>query len=135
MIVLDASAALAWSHKDETTPAIDDVLRRVVSQGALVPALWPTEIANALRVAVRENRISTEIRSELLANLWRLKPVVEEIDLEVVSTRTMALADRHDLTVYDATYLELALRHALLLATTDKKLASAARAEGVEVLP
>jgi predicted nucleic acid-binding protein len=43
----------------------------------------------------------------------------------------MALARRHRLTVYGAAYLELARRRREPLATLDKKLAAAAKAESV----
>jgi predicted nucleic acid-binding protein len=46
----------------------------------------------------------------------------------------LTLARRHRLTVYDAAYLELALREALPMATLDEALASAARAEGVSLV-
>jgi predicted nucleic acid-binding protein len=41
------------------------------------------------------------------------------------------LALRHDLTSYDALYLDLALRHSLPIATQDRALANAALAAGV----
>ncbi|MHB1104092.1 MAG: type II toxin-antitoxin system VapC family toxin [Devosia sp.] len=61
------------------------------------------------------------------------------IEIDIAGNENMptisALSDRHDLTVYDAAYLELALRKELALATLDKELTAAARAAGVSVLP
>ena len=53
------------------------------------------------------------------------------IDHAPVSDAVLALARLHRLTIYDAAYLELALRIDAPLATLDKKLAAAARAAGV----
>ncbi len=49
-------------------------------------------------------------------------------------SRTLSLAETQGLTLYDASYLELALRLALPLASLDKKLRQAAEASGVELL-
>jgi predicted nucleic acid-binding protein len=46
----------------------------------------------------------------------------------------MDLSRRHRLTFYDAAYLELAQREAIPLATLDKELVTAARAEGVPLV-
>jgi hypothetical protein len=54
--VLDASMALAWLFVDEGTAATDEVLRRVVIEGGIVPSLWRLEVANALQIAVRRGR-------------------------------------------------------------------------------
>lgn len=135
MIVLDASLALAWSHIDERTPPIVDASQRVARDGAVVPAMCIIEVANGLEMAVRKKRITVAVRDELLANFKRLKLEVEDTSSDRVWGATLGLAHRHDLTVYDAGYLEIATRRGLLLATLDEKLIAAARAENVPVLP
>jgi predicted nucleic acid-binding protein len=108
---------------------------RVAAEGALVPHLWPLEIANGLEMAIRRKRITVPDRGETLAVLRRLpidiQPVQRERDWGIV----LGLASRHRLTAYDASYLALALEKKLPLATLDEELADAARAEGVAVLP
>ena len=51
-----------------------------------------------------------------------------------VRDRSIPLAIFHRLSVYDAVYLELALRLSLPLATLDRALRSAARREGIEII-
>ncbi len=135
MIAVDASAALAWSHKDERTEAVRAISARVAKEGAVVPALWPIEIANGLTMAVRRERISVAERDELLSNFRRLAIEIEAPSMDITWTSTVWLAHRCGLTAYDAAYLELARRRNLPLATLDEQLADAARAEGVTVLP
>jgi predicted nucleic acid-binding protein len=135
LIVLDASLALKWSHADERTPAVMDLSYRVAREGAVVPAMWIIEIANGLEMAVRKKRISVAVRDELIANFKRLKLEVEDTSSERVWGAALGLAHRHNLTVYDAGYLELAARRRLPLGTLDDELIAAAHAEGVAVLP
>ena len=111
------------------------ILSRVSTAGALVPAVWPLEIANSLTVAVRKGRIDRSFRDELLSNLRRLRIDVDASQRDLPWFTTINFADRHDLTIYDASYLELAKRTGLPLATLDKALIRAARAEGLTVLP
>ena len=129
--VLDASAAASWAFRDEDHVAANVALARLRADTALVPALWWFELRNILIVNERRQRLTVEQSSLFLRDLARL-PIVEDhppSELEV-----LRLARLHRLTVYDATYLELALRHGVALSTLDKLLVEAARAEGVELL-
>jgi predicted nucleic acid-binding protein len=135
MIVLDSSAALAWTFADERTDAIIAVALRVRDHGAMVPMHWYLEMANILRLAGRKGRVSLAERTAILADFDALPLAADTETARQSWTTTLALADRHDLTVYDAAYLELALRQRLPLATLDRELAAAARREGVKVLP
>ena len=133
-LVLDASVALAWYFQDEATSATDAVLDRVVEAGAVVPGLWRLEFANALQVAVRRNRISATYRDAALADLMQLQIETDsETDLHAWSA-TLRLAVRHELTLYDAAYLELAERRRLPLATLDRVLRRAAEELDLPVL-
>jgi predicted nucleic acid-binding protein len=133
-LVLDGSAALAWLYPDETTDAILAVFDRVIQNGAIVPTLWRIEIANSLTLSVRRRRISLKERNESLADLDQLS-IVTDSETEVhIWGDTLRLADRHRLTVYDATYLELALRLTLPLATLDRDLRAAAERERLSLL-
>ena len=133
--VIDASVALSWFLQDEQSPASDRLFALVAEEGAVVPSLWRLEIANALQVAVRRNRIDRAYRDGTIQRAGRL-PI--EVDPETDThawTRTLHLSERHDITVYDAAYLELALRRGVRLATRDRDLARAAINSGVTVLP
>ncbi len=133
--VIDASVALSWFLQEEHSPASDHLFAQVAEEGAIVPSLWRLEIANALQVAVRRNRIDRAYRDATIQRAGRL-PI--EVDPETDThawTRTLHLSERHNITVYDAAYLELALRRGLPLATRDQDLAKAAIASGVSVLP
>ena len=125
-LVLDASLALAWYFQDEATATTDAVLDRVAETGAVVPALWRLELANGLQVAVRRGRISPAYRDASLADLTQMRIETDsETDVHAWSA-TLMLAEKHDLTLYDAAYLKLAQRRRLPLATLDRGLRRAA---------
>jgi predicted nucleic acid-binding protein len=130
-IVLDASVSLAWVFQDEATEAIDHIFEAAAISGALVPGNWRLEVANGLRMAVRRRRIDMIY---VVKALDRLATLPIEIDPETnlhAWKSTLELADRYDLTPYDAAYIELAQRSRLPLATLDRKLARAAADAGV----
>ena len=132
--VLDNSVALAWCFEDEQTPPIMALLDRVVATGAMAPLLWPLEALNGLLVAERRRRLEPAKRAEL-AGLLRALPIT--LDDETADNSwedTLRLAERFTLSVYDATYLELAQRRRLPLASMDRALRNATAALGVEVL-
>lgn len=132
-IVLDASMTLGWYFEDERTEAGDAILDHVVEQGAVVPALWQYETANGLQSAVRRKRIDPAYRDSSLAELRLLPIEIDRAGDVLVWSSIVRLADRFRLTVYDASYLELAHRRALPLATGDRTLRAAARALSVEL--
>ena len=132
--VLDNSVALAWCFEDEQTPAIIAILDRLTEAGAVVPQLWPIEAVNGLLTAERRGRI-TGAERQRLANFMRALPIsVDEQTASQAWTATAHFAEQHQLTAYDATYLELAVRLGLPLATNDKALIAAAKAVGVTLL-
>jgi predicted nucleic acid-binding protein len=133
-LILDSSATLAWTFPEERTDAILNLFKLVASNGAAVPELWRLEVANTLNVGIRRGRITMENRFGILTDLESL-PIFVDCETRVHTWgRTLELADKHRLTVYDATYLELALRLSLPLATLDNELRNAAQSEGVVLL-
>jgi predicted nucleic acid-binding protein len=133
-VVLDASVTLTWYFDDETTTATDAVLDRVSEQGAVVPALWRLEVANAFQSALRRKRLSALYRDGSLSELAAM-PITVDADTDTYAwTTTLRLADRFGLTIYDATYLELAQRRSLPLATLDRALREAATALQIPLL-
>ena len=135
MIIVDNSVALAWCFEDEQTDAIMALLDRVTEGGASAPQLWPVEALNGLLTAERKGRIDGAMRQRLAGFLQALPIGIDEETTARIWSATAQLTDQHRLTAYDATYLELALRLGLPLATSDKPLIAAARRAGVELLP
>ena len=134
-VVVDSSFALAWVLEDEVTPQTDEVLD-TLGQGtrAIVPALWYWEIANVLLGIERRKRASKAEISRHIRFLQKLCIDVDETALNQAWSATHLLAEKHRLTSYDATYLEIAIRRGLPLATLDRELQTAAKAEKVELL-
>lgn len=133
-LVLDSTVTLAWLLDYEGSKAVDEVFARVISARGWVPALWRLEVANRLTMAVRRKRITVEFRDQSLADLALLNIVADEDTERFAWGTTLALADAHRLTAYDAAYLELALRLGLPLATLDADLRKAAASAGVALL-
>jgi predicted nucleic acid-binding protein len=133
-LVLDASLTLSWYFEDERKPTADAVLDQVAENGAVVPSLWRIEVANGFQTALRRKRIDAEFRDRALHHLGLL-PIMLDPETDTYAwTATLRLADRFGLTVYDATYLELAQRRGMPLASLDKELGEAGQALGVSML-
>ena len=132
-LVLDSSVALAWQMPDEESAPAQLLFERFLEQGAIVPGLWRLEVANALLVAERRGRLEPGFTQDALADFSALPFEVDEETDRHAWTATRRLAERFGLTVYDASYLELAQRSGLPLATLDQQLARAARECGVRL--
>jgi predicted nucleic acid-binding protein len=129
--VLDNSVVMAWSFADETGDYADAVLDCLLTTHAVVPTLWPLEVANALLMGERRNR-STEAETIRWINILNKLPIIIDNETNLRAwTDTLALARGHQLSAYDAAYLELAIRRRLPLATLDARLKLAAAAVGV----
>ena len=131
LLVVDASVVISWLLDDENEPLAYEALERLVEEGAIVPELWHLETRNALLVAERRGRLSGQEVGERLGELNDL-PI--RTDREPSLQSAFELARSHELTIYDATYLDLAMRHGAELATLDRALNRAAVAEGVAFL-
>ena len=132
--VLDSSMTMAWFFEEERTAAADAVLARTGYVRVHVPALWYWETANTLSGSLRRKRITPACVKTSFEGLSNLPVVVDEPISFRIRGDVFALAQEHGLTVYDATYLELALRKGLPLATLDKDLIKAARKAGVALV-
>jgi predicted nucleic acid-binding protein len=132
--VLDASIALAWCFADEATPATDALLDRLADEEAVAPVLWRIEVANALAMAERRGRLSVAGLTRSVGLLQRLAVALDPEGSERAFRELLDLARSERLTVYDAAYLELALRLGLPLASKDSKLRQAAAGLGLTVL-
>ena len=128
--VIDASVVIAWAFKEKHAAA-ELAFSRIQTEQAIAPALWWYELRNVLLVGERQGRLTERETARFLRNISRLAITVDSSPNEI---QVLTLARRHRLTVYDATYLELARREALPLATLDEELATAARAEQVPLI-
>jgi predicted nucleic acid-binding protein len=128
--------ALAWlieRSRPEEISLCQRTARIINEQGAIVPALWFTEVTNGVIVAERQGAITSRQLSTFRADLAALPIDMDLASPESVQAGILAIAQRSGLTAYDATYLELAIRRNAPLATFDRQLAEAARAAGVAI--
>ena len=116
---------------DEEEPAANSAMQQVIEQGGVAPRIWWYELRNALLVNERRGRISPQQVSDTLADSLALGILMDD---EHDESRLLDLGRRFELTVYDAAYLEVAIRRSLPLATLDRRLREAAEAIGVAVV-
>ncbi len=129
--VLDGSVTMVWGFEDEADEYAEAILERMPDLQAHVPSLWPLEVANALLVGERRCRITSAETARFLAILGAFPITVDDQTVAHAWTDTLHLARAHNLSSYDAAYLELAIRLGLPLAALDGKLKTAAGAMGV----
>lgn len=130
-LVVDASITLAWCLEDEQSDYADEVFSRLRAEHAMVPSLWPIEVANGLLFAERAGRLSAAGTAQAQSLLSGLPVEIQDAPLSTALGPILALAREHSLTTYDAAYLELAMREGVPLATVDGDLRTAASASGV----
>ncbi len=130
-LVVDASVTLAWAFEDESSAYSDLVLESLAENKACVPHIWPLEVGNALLVAERRGRLKQADTLQFLALLRQLPIIVENERPEQLLGEVLPLARQQSISTYDATYLYLAMRRGLPLATSDDQLRQAAGRAGV----
>jgi predicted nucleic acid-binding protein len=133
-LVLDASVTISALIEEHQSGEARDIFRNVASDGATVPALWPIEVGHILLLAQRRRLLDATARSDHLNDLAQLPITIDQETAHHAWHDTILLAERHGLTLYDATYLELSLRRGLPLATFDAALRRAAVVAGVKLL-
>ena len=132
--VADASVAIGWVHPAQATKQTAAMLDAIADGATLeVPALWPLEVANALIVLVRRRKLAEDERRSALEWLHGLRIRIDHEMSALAFSRLSELAAAHQLSVYDAAYLELAARRRLVLGCKDGPLRSAARHAGVSL--
>ena len=129
--VLDASITACWAFDDEDHPDASLAFERMRAEDGVVPSLWWFEVRNILIVNERRRRITESDTASFLRNLSLLRI---RVDRSPDENAVLRLARTHRLSVYDATYLELAQREGLPLATLDADLRRAALREGVALV-
>lgn len=132
--ILDASIALSWCFQDESSSETWGLLDKLEEETAVVPSLWPLEIGNILVLAERRKRISYAQLVQYVELMDRLPIQIDEETAHYSFREIISLAHTEKLTTYDASYLELAMRLGLPLATKDKALAKVAKKLGLVLL-
>lgn len=131
--VLDASVVMAWCFEDEANIYADAVLDRLRENRALVPSIWPLEVANVLVAAERRKRI-TKAEGVHFIELLRQLPIQVDLSSEQrIFDAVLNLACEHTLSTYDAAYLDLAMQTGHQLATLDSALRQAAARSGLTI--
>ncbi len=129
--VLDSLVTMAWGFDDEDDAYAVTILDKLHELQAYVPSLWSLEVANALIVGERRGRSTSADSARFLAILGTFPIVVDDETVARAWTDSLHLARAHDLSAYDAAYLEPAIRRGLPLACLDGKLKAGAIAAGV----
>jgi predicted nucleic acid-binding protein len=128
-LVIDSSLAAAWCFPDERTDYTNGILKAISAPlEAVAPRLWAYEVRNAVLMGLRRKRIT---HADALEFLESIKALPIRLADPVSYDDVFRLADRHGLSVYDAAYLDLAIREGLPLASLDNALCKAAPNSGV----
>lgn len=133
--ILDASVVMAWCFEDEATAYADRMLEMLDQDIAHVPAIWPLEVANAVLMGERRQRLTAADALRFIELVRTLPITVDHAPLERALGTVLLLARALAISSYDASYLELAIREGLPLATQDRKLGAAAARHGIPVVP
>ena len=118
--ILDASVAVAWVVAKQATAYSRGIRLRAKREPYHAPALWRLEVVNVISVLARRGSLSAEAGRNAIDILDRLQPVIHESTPAM--TELFDLAQRYNLTAYDASYLALALELKLPVACLDGKL-------------
>lgn len=132
-LVVDSSVALVWCLPDEENELAARALRAAAAQGVLVPSIWQYEVANALRSAVSQRRVAASDLPAAVRLLNTLRVKSLDLQLGALAGPVVALALQHDLSIYDAAFVELSRRESLPLATLDDHMRIAATAAGCQL--
>jgi predicted nucleic acid-binding protein len=134
--VLDNTVTMAWCFTEEATEHTETLLSRLsdMTDSAIVPALWLYEVVNVTELAVQKGRITEEKALAFLESLADLPIEVENPTRMQMFVSVRALVAQYKLTAYDASYLELAIRHKLPVASSDKALTKAAQTAGIALM-
>ncbi|HOO46643.1 MAG TPA: type II toxin-antitoxin system VapC family toxin [Deltaproteobacteria bacterium] len=132
--VIDNSVVMSWCFKDEKNNYSDQILDKLEFSTAIVPSIWPLEVGNVLLVAERKNRLIQADSIRFIALLTELPIVVEPESPGRMMNEIVNIARAYNLSTYDASYLDLAMRKGISIATLDKNLLKAAKQSKVSLV-
>jgi predicted nucleic acid-binding protein len=132
-IVIDASVALAWCFPDEASDYADSLLLAIENQTVIVPSIWAVEVTNALVVGEKRKRIRPPEIRRFVELLKSLSVVEDRQPFADNVSNVLPLAREYDLSAYDASYLDVAVRHGIPLATLDSVLQKACTLAGIKI--
>lgn len=124
--VVDNSVVMTWCFQDEANPYADAILNKLAKATAVVPPIWPLEVTNVLLVAERKGRLHEADSLRFLSLLSQLPIDVDRSWPERLMKDILSMGRAHNLSSYDASYIELAMRQGLPIATLDRNLLEAA---------
>jgi predicted nucleic acid-binding protein len=124
--VIDNSIVMSLCFADQESTYADMVLTGLELFEAIVPAIWPLEVGNVLLVAERRKCLSEADSVRFLELLHDLPIHVVQEPPERMCGEIVALAREHTLSTYDASYLDLAMRKGVPVATLNTSLKQAA---------
>ena len=132
--VIDNSIVMSWCFKDEVSQYADSILDSLEYCTAIVPSIWPLEVGNVLLVAERKKRLSRADSTRFITLLSELPITMDQETPERMIKEIFALAREHKLSTYDASYLDLAMKKGIPIATLDNRLISAAKRSNVSIM-
>jgi len=132
--VVDNSVVMSWCFEDENCEYADSVLESLKDHTAIVPSIWPLEVGNVLLVAERKKRLDASDSSQFIALLSELPIMVDQEPPARMFSEIFTLAREYDLSAYDASYLDLAIKRGVPIATLDNRLLTAAKQNNVSVM-
>ena len=130
LMVLDASILLAWLFDDESSDLAEAAVGRALAEGGMAPSILLYEFSNGVRSAVRSRRLERDAVESVHQRVSALEIRIIDFGLQELGNSVTPLALAHDLTTYDASYLHLALRDGVPLATLDRRLRATAEKAG-----
>lgn len=132
--VVDASMFGPLFFDDEKDDLFDDLADLIANNHCVVPQHWRLEVTNQILSGLRRKRMTNPMAEQAVAQIDEF-PIETDPETGLRYARSFELAQKHGLTVYDAAYLELAMRRQLFLVTYDTALRDAARTEDIAILP
>ncbi len=125
--VIDNSIVMTWCFSDETSKYADIVLDSLEKHEALVPAIWPLEVGNVVLAAERRKRLTESDGIRFLNLISELPITVQQETPDRMLKEIFSLARECNISSYDASYLDLAMRNGVPIATQDSGLKKAAK--------
>jgi len=135
--VLDGSAIVSLILQEDGTQAVQETMDALDRQRVhlLAPRLWSYEVASTLLIAEKRGRTNLSQVTQSVIAIEALGVQSVDVSSARLFREVLPLGRQYGLTVYDASYLDLALSEGAVLVSLDRQLRVAAQSAGVTVLP